>query len=63
MEYWHAAESDLGLLAEWNHQLIQDDCQRDPMTVQELRERMAGWLSGEYEAVVFGGAGRVGGRR
>jgi len=43
---WHlATEFDLNLLAEWNHQLIRDEGHRNPMTVPELRQRMAGWLA------------------
>lgn len=45
--------SDLGLLAEWNHQLIQDEGHRNPMTVEQLAERMKNWLQGEYRAVIF----------
>jgi GNAT superfamily N-acetyltransferase len=54
MEYWFATDSDLDLLAEWNHQLIRDEGHRNPMTLLELRERMRGWLGGEYKAVIFG---------
>ena len=53
MEYCFASDEDLDLLAEWNHQLIQDEGHRNPMTVPELRERMKGWLVSEYKAVVF----------
>ena len=45
--------SDIGLLAEWNHQLIRDEGHRNPMTVEQLAERMTEWLSGEYRAVIF----------
>lgn len=54
MEYRVAIESDLDLLAEWNHQLIRDEGHRSPMTVSELRERMTEWLGGEYRGVIFG---------
>ncbi len=54
MEYRFATTSDLDRLAEWNHQLIRDEGHRNAMTVQELRERMRGWISGEYKAVIFG---------
>ena len=54
MEYRFATDSDLDLLATWNHQLIRDEGHRNPMTVPELRERMKRWLSAEYEAVIFG---------
>jgi ribonuclease HI len=37
-----------------NYQLIHDEGHRNPMTIQELEERMRAWLaSGEYEAVLF----------
>ena len=48
-----ATDSDLALLAEWNHQLIRDEGHRNPMTVPELAERMHDWLRGDYRAVVF----------
>jgi GNAT superfamily N-acetyltransferase len=51
---WHeASDADLGLLAEWNHQLIRDEGHRNPMSVVQLAERMKTWLNGEYRAVVF----------
>ena len=53
MEYCFANDDDLDLLAKWNHQLIQDESHRNPMTMPELRERMKEWLSGEYKAVIF----------
>src|SRR5262249_54311158 len=34
-------------------QLIDDEGHRNPMTVAELETRMAGWLAGEYQAVIF----------
>ena len=54
MEYRFATTSDLDRLAEWNQQLIRDEGHRNAMTLPELRERMRGWISGEYKAVVFG---------
>lgn len=53
MHHRFASESDLDLLAEWNHQLIRDEGHRNPMAVPELRERMRQWLAGEYKAVIF----------
>lgn len=44
---------DCPLLAELNHQLIRDEGHRNKMTVPELEQRMRGWLSGEYRAVIF----------
>ena len=63
MEYRFAGESDLDLLAEWNHQLIRDEGHRSrtssvrSMTVPELEQRMRGWLAADYRAVVFLGDG------
>ena len=54
MEHRFATDSELDLLAEWNHQPIRDEGHRNPMTVPELRERMRGWLDGEYKTVIFG---------
>jgi GNAT superfamily N-acetyltransferase len=48
-----ATDADLGLLAEWNHQLIRDEGHRNPMTVEQLAGRMRTWLQGEYRAVIF----------
>ncbi len=53
MRYRQAAEGDVDLLAEMNHQLIRDERHRNPMTVPELAERMRGWLRGEYTAIIF----------
>jgi ribosomal protein S18 acetylase RimI-like enzyme len=57
IDYRPASAGDLDLLAEWNHQLIRDEDHRNSMTVPQLRQRMAGWLAGEYRAVVFLRAG------
>jgi GNAT superfamily N-acetyltransferase len=48
-----ATAEDCPLLASWNHQLIQDEGHRNPMTVPELEQRMRGWLRGEYVALLF----------
>lgn len=48
-----ASDADLGLLSEWNHQLIRDEGHRNPMTVGQLADRMRQWLQGEYRAVIF----------
>lgn len=53
LDYRYAGIADLDLLAEWNHQLIQDEGHRNPMTVPQLRQRMQGWLESEYRAVIF----------
>ena len=48
-----ATLADAAVLAEMNHRLIRDEGHRNRMTVPELRERMEGWLRGEYRAVAF----------
>ncbi len=53
LSWREASESDLGLLAEWNHQLIRDEGHRNPMTVAQLAGRMQQWLQGGYRAVLF----------
>ena len=51
---WHAvSDSEMSLLAEWNHQLIRDEGHRNPMTVEQLAERMKKWVAEEYRAVIF----------
>jgi len=53
MTYRFAAMSDCRLLSELNYQLIQDEGHRNRMTVLELEQRMRGWLSNEYRALVY----------
>jgi GNAT superfamily N-acetyltransferase len=53
MRYRKATAEDSLLLAELNHQLIRDEGHRNPMTVPELKDRMRGWLTTDYEAVIF----------
>jgi GNAT superfamily N-acetyltransferase len=49
-----ASDSDIGLLADWNRQLIREEQHRNGMTVAQLAERMRNWLKkGEYRAVLF----------
>jgi predicted acetyltransferase len=54
-----ATLDDSPLLAELNHQLIQDEGHRSKMTVPELDQRMRDWLAAEYRAVVFEDNGQV----
>lgn len=53
MKLRHASDADIPLLAELNHQLIQDERAPNPMSVPELVQRLRAWLSGDYRAVVF----------
>ncbi len=50
---------DSPLLAAMNHQLIRDEGHRNRMTVPELEQRMRGWLTSEYQAVLFEADGEV----
>ena len=52
---------DCPLLGELNHQLVHDEGHRNTMTVPQLAKRMAGWLGGEYRAVIFEEGGTVAG--
>lgn len=41
------------MLAALNKQLIEDERHRNPMSLDQLTQRMAGWLAGDYRAAVF----------
>ena len=53
MNYRNATPADAVVLAAINRQLITDEGHRNAMTLPELEARMAGWLNGEYRAVLF----------
>ncbi len=53
IHYRFATPEDAELLAPLNQQLIRDEGHRNRMNLLQLTERMAGWLRGEYEAVLF----------
>src|SRR5258707_8952293 len=53
MNFRPATAADCALLAELNHQLIQDEGHRNPMTVPELEHRMRGWLDAEYRVIIY----------
>jgi predicted acetyltransferase len=57
MTFRHATLDNCPLLAILNLQLIRDEGHRNQMTEPELEQRMRGWLSGEYSAVIFDHAG------
>jgi GNAT superfamily N-acetyltransferase len=49
-----ATVEDSPALAVLNHALIRDEGHRNPMSVEQLKARMRGWLaSSEYRAVLF----------
>src|SRR5690349_3385575 len=54
-----ATLDDCRRLAELNHQLIRDEGHRNPMTIPQLEQRMRGWLSGEYRAMIYEDGGEV----
>lgn len=53
MTHRFATPSDCPLLGELNHQLIEDEGHRNPMSPGELAQRMNAWLDTEYRAVIF----------
>jgi GNAT superfamily N-acetyltransferase len=53
VQYRKATEADIGLLATFNLQLIQDEGHRNRMTLPELEVRMRQWLQHAYEAIIF----------
>ncbi len=59
MTFRAATLEDCAQLAELNQQLIRDEGHRNRMTVPELEQRMRGWLSGEYRAVIYEDSGEV----
>ena len=44
-----ADEADLPLLAQMNKRLIEDEGSRNPMSLDQLADRMQGWLLGDWE--------------
>ena len=59
MDFRTATPADAPLLARLNKQLIDDERHRNPMSIEQLTERMAGWLAGEYQGRIFSLAGEV----
>ena len=59
MTFRPATTADCLLLAELNHQLIRDEGHRNRMTMEELEQRMRGWLTSEYQAVLYEDGGEV----
>ena len=54
-----ATLSDLELLGSLNQQLIQDEGHRNALNLSQLRERMRGWITVEYTAMLFEYKGEV----
>ena len=59
MTFRAATLDDCPRLAELNHQLIRDEGHRNRMTVSELEQRMRGWISGDYRAVIYEDASEI----
>jgi GNAT superfamily N-acetyltransferase len=59
MTFRPATFDDCPRLAELNHQLIRDEGHRNRMSVGELEQRMRGWLTSEYRAVIYEDGGVV----
>lgn len=53
MRYRFASAKDSDLIAPMNLQLIKDEGHRNAMDIPQLAKRMASWLQGEYQAVLF----------
>ncbi len=53
MEFRTATPDDVPWLAAMNHQLIYDEGHSNPMNEAQLAERMAAWLKGEYDVIIF----------
>jgi predicted acetyltransferase len=53
MKYRQATLADCGLLAQLNHQLIEDEGYKQCQTVPELEARMRAWLTSKYSAMLF----------
>ena len=54
-----AADEHIGLLAQLNKQLIEDERHDNPMNVEQLAERMRGFLNTTYSAWLFMAGGEV----
>ena len=53
LRFRNASAEDAEILAPLNAELIRDEGHRNSMSLPQLAERMAGWLRGEYRAVIF----------
>jgi GNAT superfamily N-acetyltransferase len=54
-----ATEADANILAAMNKRLIEDEHSCNPMTVDELRQRMADWLERDWVAKFFIASGMI----
>ena len=56
-----ATDADIPQLAELNRQLMEDEAHPYPLPIEALRDRMARWIDGEYQVLVFRRGGRIAG--
>lgn len=56
-----AKADEAPLLGRLNFELFEDEAHLYPMTLQALTERMARWIAGEYEVLLFRRGDRVAG--
>ena len=54
-----ADQADLPLLAQMNKRLIEDEGSRNPMSLDQLADRMRGWLLGDWQVKLFATDERV----
>jgi len=47
------SNNDLGILAVMNKQLIEDEQYDNPMSIDELKNRMEGFITSDYKAYLF----------
>jgi len=59
MTFRTATLNDCLRLAELNNQLIRDEGHRNRMTIPELEQRLRGWLSENYSAIIYEDGGEV----
>jgi hypothetical protein len=59
MKITPASLTDIDTLAVLNKRLIEDEGHSNPMNVEQLAERMSGWLQGEYRGYLAVIADRI----
>ena len=48
-----ATIADINTLSNWNKQLIEDEGSRNPMNLQQINERMIGFLKSDWRVVII----------
>jgi ribosomal protein S18 acetylase RimI-like enzyme len=54
-----ATVADAAILGEMNRQLILDEVSQNTMNLSQLEQRMASWLSSNYQAVIVARGGEI----